>query len=357
MKYKKHAILTLVLTILLLAAFAAPIVIIDPYVHYHAPLEDVSYLFDEHAYVNDGLARHLEYDTVVAGSSMMTSFSPEYIDEAFGTNTLKTPHISGTFKETGDFTNRALSYNDDLDFVIRSFDFWYMLDQEKDEFFHDTYPTYLYDNNLFNDTEYVLNKDILFLNVVETIERTQEGLPATTQYEYLKRDESEFSKEAVLDYYERDEYLEKYEEGIEVREFTEDDKQMIYDNMMQNVVALAVANPDVMFYYFVPPYSAAYYDREFLKGTFEKNFQQLEYALSLTLGYDNIKIFSFIDEYDITLNLENYRDVIHFAEDISLYIIDTMHSGDNLLTTENYIQNVYDARDFYRDYDRDSLFE
>ena len=43
-------------TLLLLAAFAGYIITVDPFFHYHGPLEGVAYTLDNSRFQNEGLA-------------------------------------------------------------------------------------------------------------------------------------------------------------------------------------------------------------------------------------------------------------------------------------------------------------
>ena len=38
---------------------------IDPYFHYHGPIEGISYSFAGERYMNDGIARNLDYDAII----------------------------------------------------------------------------------------------------------------------------------------------------------------------------------------------------------------------------------------------------------------------------------------------------
>ncbi len=52
------------------ALIAALVVYVDPFFHYHAPLKGFPYLVDNQLSQNPGMAAHMEYDSVILGSSM-----------------------------------------------------------------------------------------------------------------------------------------------------------------------------------------------------------------------------------------------------------------------------------------------
>ena len=64
---KKWGIALLVLTGICLAVVAAVIGVIDPFFHYHKPLEGLSYPLNNERYQNDGIVKHFDYDAVITG--------------------------------------------------------------------------------------------------------------------------------------------------------------------------------------------------------------------------------------------------------------------------------------------------
>lgn len=72
---------------------------IDPFFQYHAPLEDFPYVVDHQVNQNPGMARHMEYDSVILGSSMTVNFNTNWFGELMGLKTLKLSY-SGAFQKT-----------------------------------------------------------------------------------------------------------------------------------------------------------------------------------------------------------------------------------------------------------------
>ena len=57
---------------------AALVVYVDPFFQYHAPLENFPYLVDNQLSQNPGMAKHMEYDSVILGSSMTVNFNTNW---------------------------------------------------------------------------------------------------------------------------------------------------------------------------------------------------------------------------------------------------------------------------------------
>ncbi|MFI3201664.1 MAG: hypothetical protein R3Y54_09100 [Eubacteriales bacterium] len=341
------------LCILCIGIIVAIVVICDPLFHYHAPMWNFTYYIGNQRYQNDGISRHFEYDAIITGNSMTENFKSSEFDQLFGVNSIKTPFAGATYKEINDYVERAIVYNDNLEVVLRALDLDCMA-LEKDNMALDSYPEYLYDDNLINDVNYVLNKSILlYYTVGYCLIPTVRNKPTTTFDEYARWHETAiFQKESVLAHYIRPEKVEG-----EVSSLTEERKQIIYDNVEQNVLAIAKENPQIEFYYFYPPYSIAHFDYGNQLNKLEERIEIMEYATSLIVEIDNIKLYSFFHEYDLITNLDRYRDIVHYDGDVNSYLLECMQEGSGLITLDNYEEYFEEIREFYGNYDYEGIFE
>lgn len=133
-------------------------------------------------YFNDGIVKHFDYDALITGTSMTENFRASECDALFGVNSIKVPFSGGSVTELSDTIRSALQKNPNLKLVICSID-ELRLYQEQGYKQYDC-PEYLYDNNYFNDVNYLLNKSILFRYSLAALEYTQEGHASTTFDEY-----------------------------------------------------------------------------------------------------------------------------------------------------------------------------
>ena len=81
------------------ALIAALVVYVDPFFHYHAPLKGFPYLVDNQLSQNPGMAAHMEYDSVILGSSMTVNFQTVWFKELMGLNTVKLSYSSAYPKD------------------------------------------------------------------------------------------------------------------------------------------------------------------------------------------------------------------------------------------------------------------
>lgn len=352
-KYKRWLGLTLGLTAAGLVFFGGLTAVVDPFFHFHKPLSGMAYPIDSERYQNDGISRHFTYDAVITGTSMTENFKASQFDSLFGTNSIKIPFGGATYKEVDQAVRRAISNNPDIKIVLRSLDGSFLI-QDKDAW-NETAPRpdYLYDENPFNDVNYIWNKEVIFGNVKSVFARTEAGEKTTTFDQYMNwAPEKEWGKEAVRRTYSRPE-----ERFVRENPLTEEDARMVRENLEQNVIAAARENPEITFYCFFPPYSVAYWDSELAaKGDMGRQIEALRLAASLLLEVDNIRLFAFDDQTQITCNLDNYMDVLHYSEAVGDQLLAWMAAGEHRLTRENMDAYFEKVEAFYRGYDYEGIY-
>lgn len=352
---KKWIIIFLFTFCLSLLACAIVIITIDPFFHYHKPINKLYYSINNQRSQNNGIIKHFEYDAIITGSSMTENFKSSECDSIFDVTSIKVPFFGGTYKEINDNLQVAFSYNDGINMVVRGLDMS-MFIQNKDEMRLDMgdYPTYLYDKNPFNDVKYIFNKKILLSICVPmciSYKNGQEG--GFTDFDHYSNwmEGSTFGKEAVLK--NTSLFVEPKENII----LTQEEKQTIYENISQNVISLAEAHPETLFYYFITPYSIAWWGEIYGNGELSKQIEAEEYVIGLILPYDNIRLFSFNNEYEVITNLDNYKDKMHYGEWINSMILKYMKEGKDMLTKDNYELYIQKEYNYFKMFDYNSLIE
>lgn len=74
------------------------------------------------------------------------------------------------------------------------------------------------------------------------------------------------------------------------------------------------------------------------------------------LEYDNVKLYSFFNNYDLICNLNNYKDTAHYSEKINSQILQWIKNDEYLITKDNVDEYLEQEREFYLNYDYDSIF-
>ena len=82
-----------------------------------------------------------------------------------------------------------------------------------------------------------------------------------------------------------------------------------------------------------------------------------KYVIEQLLDCDNVELYSFLDCFDITTDMNNYVDDLHFTADIDEYIINTIGvTKEHRVTKDNYLEYLERSKKFYLSYDYDSVF-
>ena len=345
-KWFKKCIICLIGAIFLVFAL---VYVFDPYFHFHKPFSFVSYRLYDERYTNDGISRHFDYDAIVTGTSMAQNFKTTEMDDLFGTKAVKETFSGAGYQELSENLERALQRNKDLKTVIWTLDYSGLI-RDKDWTQYEGYPTYLYDDNPWNDVSYVFNKSVLYHGVLPNVTKTILGQPSTTMDEY-----SSWDKETGLEYIMAS--YDRWEEKAEMIEgLTEEERQMVTANIKENFVDMVSRYPDTTFYIFYTPYSICYWDFLNQEGMMKMQFEAEQIATELLLSCPNVKLFNFNDQYDVITNTDNYRDKEHYSAEINSRILEWMAYGVGLVTKDNYLERLEAEKEYYLHYDYESIF-
>ena len=209
-------------------------------------------------------------------------------------------------------------------------------------------PKYLYDENIFSDVEYFLNKTVMFNYAIPYLkESLQKNIPniddAYTWYQLCT-----FEKNAAMLQYSRPSIEEK--KSIDI--FEENVK-----NNCEKIGKYIKENPDVEFHIFFPPYSILYYDYFNQLGELEAVLYSQEMVTEYFIQFQNVKLSSFIKDEEIIMNLNNYKDYTHYSEQVNQYIAEKMKTEEMLLNKNNYKQYFEKARELFLNYAYEQLFK
>lgn len=310
---KKYAFFNkLIAAILFFIVFVAGIVFaFDPFYHYHSPWFGLKAVLTEPEYQVIGSIRNFNYDSIILGSSVAENFDNEWFENEFETKTIKGIKKSGTTAYLLYFLDEAFNAHQ-LKYVFYSLDTSALLADYSLDIEADGLPIYLFDNNPFNDVSYIFNKDVLFEKIPYMLGQSfsmdyKEG----ESFNWAKY--KSFSKEIALSNYEEP------EEQILSSDELDKYKLNINENLEQ-IEKRINEHPDTIFYIWIPPYSCLWQEEQTRLGKFDISMFAIDEACKRLEQYENVRFYSFIDEKDITDNLDNYMDPIHYSQDINYYI-------------------------------------
>jgi len=328
---------------------------VDPFFHFHKPDTDTYYYqLNNERSQNDGITKNFEYDGLITGTSMTQNFKTSEAEMLFGGHFIKVPYSGGTYKELNDNLKTALKKNSNLNIIIRGLDMAKFFD-DKDQMREDlgAFPTYLYDDNIFNDVQYIFNRDVIFKRV----------------YPMIKENDEDSFQGGITDFDSYSNWMKSYTfgrqrlfpDGITIGEnaapvhLTQMEKDTVMGNICQNVTALADDYPDVAFYYFFPPYSIAWWKTQLEQGSLDKQIETERIIIEEILKHPNIKLFSFNCLLNITADLNNYKDITHYGEWVNSMMLKYMSEDRCMITPDNYEAYLMQEKSVYSDYNYEQL--
>lgn len=338
-----------------LAIAAVMVAYLDPFFHYHAPLPGFYYVLDEQRSQNNGITRHFDYDAIITGTSMTENFKTSEMDALFGVRSVKLPYAGATLKEQNDNLVVAFETHEEIQYVIRGLDLSMVaLDPEVMREDMGTYPDYLYNRNPFDDVKYLFNRDVIFRYCGVMLFNRLRGLPGgVTDFDTYSYTGGNFN-------YNPAEALEGdpvFHEPQEIIPLTDEERQNAEINIQRHVCDLALAHPDTTFYYFIPPYSMAFWGKEKEFGKLERTLALHRMLIEEMVKVENIRVFSFGLMTEITADLNNYHDRGHYGPWVNSVMLEHMKEGRGEIT-KNSAESFLEAfEQLVRTYDYQQLTE
>lgn len=330
---------------------------IDPYFHYGRPKTDQFYYtleMDDARKLAEGIVCNLEYDNLIVGTSMAEKFLPSQAEALFGGTFAKATVPSALYREQTELLEEALSRNPNISTVIRSMDMYnFYEDRERLEENRAGYPAYIHTDNPLDDLYYLLGRDVIFDKCIPMLAQSLAGKePGITDFDDYTWGMGTWvcGRETVL------QGRESYAWAQEQPEMPDWERREVTQNIQNQIIDLARRYPDTQFYCFFPPYSAAWWAERGEDADFIRHIQRERLVIELLLPYENIHLFSWNQMVEITGDLNNYFDSIHYGNWVNSWILEQMAAGEGRLTKENYESYLTQVRQAYENFDYAALF-
>lgn len=346
MKLKRFWLTLASVVVLGLAAVIGITAYIDPFFHYHAPLQWFPYVVDDQVDMNPGLARHMDYDSVLLGSSMTVSFDTSWFGEEMGLKTQKLSYNGAYPKDQSNIMEIIFdSKGSSVKQVFLGIDeLNYSCDVEQTK-----YPItdYLYDRNPFNDIKYLLNKDVFLDYVLRPVVDTKDKSDWNNIYKMWWQP-MHYNLANVRLYYTPAEEVadetpaEEYIKGIEA-------------NLEANIIPYIEAHPETKFTIFYPPYSILYWYDAKRQSQIDTIVKKYDYMTRRLLAYDNVEVYFFQNREDIITNFDNYADYTHYSPEICHFIVQSFSEEKYRVTEANLEDELKILSDLAHNYDYESI--
>lgn len=330
-------------------AVALVIFLIDPFFHYHMPWFGLKPVVNNEIYQNPGLAEHASYDSIIIGSSMTENFDTEWFDEAYDIHTLKLSYSGASAENLRVAVDHAQNAKEsNLKYVFGCMDISILTSDANEPRY--PLPDYMYDDCFYNDVYYLLNKDVLFKNVRTVLVKNEKGTvdPINEAYGWYEEAKDSFSKENVLRILDfPDVFLEVEQQDAEISD------EVILS--VDKIKGLVEKYPKTTFQFFYSPYSIAHWYNSYIKGTFLRDMEHLEYSMEELLKCKNVKLY-FPMDYELIMDLDSYKDMEHYDMKIQYQIFEEMKNEENELTTDNYQEYMNEFREMVMECDFEEIF-
>lgn len=342
--YKRWVCGLLAACAVLLAACAAVVYFVDPCLYYRIPEDWDPVLFSER-YQAAGLAKNVPADTVLMGTSLAANYRGSEIAETFGTTAVRITIPDGYLSEF-DKTMDVLFRSQDPQRVIFGLDANILVRDESG--LTSAMPDYLYNGNPFDDVKYLINKDTLYYSAYVLMANRWDE--ADTLDEGFTWDGDVWWNHATA--------LANYTRPEIVQETVPADAYLRHASDNLDVVeGWITAHPETEFDIFFPPYSILFWDKTARLGETEAVFAALDLACERLLQYDNVRLYNFLMDPDIVLDLDNYCDYVHHSGAVCTQVLAKMAAGECRMTEENYRDTLAQWRDFVVDYDYEKYWD
>lgn len=347
MTVKKWIIALPAAVLFTLCAFAAVQYICDPMLRYGTESQPLTYYEYAEMYANPGIARNYSYDAVMVGTSMIENTDVDKCDELFGVKTVRLPYSGGTTYNMKTILDVCFESGNDIKKVFWELDEFQLFGSSTEPRY--PLPMYLYKQDHTEDLKYLLNIDLFYHYTFKDMLETLSGSRQDLERRGITLG-GEFGKDAMLGNYSRP------ERSDTVASFEKTYKESLEANLC-NIETLANAHPETEFVFFMPPFSVLYWDSTLRQGSFDANMDGVIYAVKRLLGHDNVTVYFYQDDREITENLDNYKDFSHYGSHINDLVTEKMAQGQGQLTQENCEAVIEEMRQFIKGYDFEQYFQ
>lgn len=330
----------------LTALFAGTVYVVDPFYHFHGPIAGLPLCLRNPRYQAPGAAEHLAYDHLLMGTSVTANFYTSQFDAVLGGRTQKIIIHGAYFGELLRPLDIALSTHE-LDQVFWGVDSncWRQCDQDNtwEE------PSYLFDDNPFNDVHYLLNKDTFFGDLTESLK--QAGINGNRDEitgGYTWGEDSVWSREESLQNYTRPEQA--------MAKAPDDALLGPAEENLRHVLERVDDNPQVTFTFYLPPASILFWDWNQRNGELEATLVMQERVMEELASRPNVRLYYFMDDLELITDLDNYRDYIHYSPDVCQELARRLLEEEPM-TAQEIAPRMEAFRAFLSAYDFESLFQ
>ena len=330
-RFFKFLVITLVIALLIPIAI---VVIFDPFYHYHKPVKPLKAVLTQAEYQVIGTLKTFDYDSLIVGSSMAENYNNKWFDDNFNVTTVKAVKPGANTSDLIYLINRAYEYKD-IKNIYYTLDISALTTEVKENFVNEGMPLYLYNDIIFDDIKYVLNKHVIFKEIPYMIANSFMGdYDEGNSYNWAKYKEFGNIYQELTSEKKEEKKIEEYKQHVDYNL-----------NLLEETVS---KHQETKFIFIIPPYSSLWWYEAYMCGDLNYNFHSLNEFFERILSYDNVEVYYFQNMEEIISDLSFYMDLIHYHPDINKKLVDSIGNNDFRITKENkneILSNMYQLAD------------
>lgn len=300
------------------------VVLFDPFYVYHKPLPGLKAVLTDKEYQCVGTLRNFDYNALIVGSSVCENYNNGWFDDGFNVKTVKAIRSYGATADLLYLLNIAYEKHD-MDVVFYNIDPSSLYSSIETTYESTGCPMYLYDKNVFNDYQYLFNKDVLMEKIPMELAKSFSSYDEGDGYNWAQW--KTFHHLMCMTMYER------------LEEVTPMQSKHMYDDLAKEntklISDMVKSHPETTFKFFFSPYSMCWWDNAYRTGERDAVLSAQDICIRELLKYDNAELYYYQDDTDIITNLDNYMDTIHFSKEINHYVCNKLINGEDRITDEN----------------------
>jgi hypothetical protein len=299
--------------------------IVDPYQMYRkADLYDVYFAQERGRYLNAGMAKNYNYESVVIGTSSSANFRLDELREKLLFPEPIKLIIPGAGAYEENITLAKVFAHRNVETVLYGLDIA-AFQVGAEGFLRDAadFPAYLYADGLNTDFRYLASADTLRESVSAVWRsRRKRGdilFSYERMYEWQHTREKNFGKDQVLAAWHRKIATPSKGRGYSFEGYVES-----FDG---NILPHIAQHPDTRFIIFYPPYSILRYKLMQMSGTLGEYLEFKKYIYSATRHHGNVEIYDFQVATEVTHNLDHYKDLSHYHQRFNSWMLEQIAAG------------------------------
>lgn len=317
--------------VILLGAFALIVFLFDPFFHYHKPWFGLAAVQDSKEYQVPGVVEHVEYDSVLLGSSVVMSINTDTLDQRFSCKTVKAVGNSATAPLLNYYLNHALETHD-LKYVFYGLDVYsFYCDPDAEVISNDV--KYLTNQNPFDDVKYLWNGEVIGKKIPDMLKKSLAG-NYSWGMAYNLNQYAMCGPDAALGSYSPYGLIPEPEKSWDYEwEYVEENIDRLEETVMNH--------PGTEFLFCMPPYPILWWTRAYNEGMMVTYEHTLKTCMERLLQYENVRFYTTdFNNIAVITDLYQYMDVIHGGAMVTDRMAQELGDPQQEITLENYEEEL-----------------